>query len=94
MSYAWLPPIFFLDFNRTCAECAKLLFFNVKYMLPLLSWLLTVSSLFFHPVGGATASNTWWEGTSLTVDVCGEINRYKFLMYRKETGTYVKFFIV
>ena len=48
---------------------------------------LTVSSLFLLPVGGATALNTWLEGTSLTVDVCAEINRFKFLMYSKETGT-------
>ena len=51
------------------ANCAKLLFFIVKCMLPLLWWLLTVSSLFLHPVGGATASNTWLRGMSLTVDV-------------------------
>ena len=64
-------------------------------MLLLLSWLLPVSSLFLHPVGGATASNTWWEGTSLTVDVCGEISLFKFLINSKETGTsYIIFCIV
>jgi len=56
-------------------------------MLPLLSWFLTVSCLFLLPVGGATALNTWLEGTNLRVDVCGEINRFKFPMYSKETGT-------